>query len=60
MVDIVKPPCNSIIIHDFYTYPHLFFGDINFPNVDKCVKKIKNIGITWFIFILYIYKRMDK
>ena len=39
MVDIVKPPCSSIIIHDFYTYPHLLFVDIKYSHVDKCVKK---------------------
>ena len=51
MVDIVKPPCSITIIHDFYTYPHLFFWII-FPNVDLCAKKMNKIGITHFIFIL--------
>lgn len=60
MVDIVKPPCNSIIIHDFYTYPHLFFWDKFFPNVDLCAKKMNKIGITHFIFILYTYRIIDK
>lgn len=52
MVDIVKPPCNITIIHDFYTYPHLIFGDIKYAHVDKCVKKMNHIGITHFIFML--------
>ena len=60
MVDIVKPPCNSIIIHDFYTYPHLLFVDIKYPNVDKCAKKINKIGITHVIFILYTYQIVVK
>ena len=56
MVDIVKPPCSSIIIHDFihdfYTYPHLLFVDIKYSHVGKCVKKMNHIGITHFIFML--------
>ena len=52
MVDIVKPPCSITIIHDFYTYPHLFYWDKFFPNVDLCAKKMNKIGITHFIFIL--------
>ena len=52
MVDIVKPPCSSIIIHDFYTYPHLLFVEIKYTHGDKCVKKINKVGIIHFIFIL--------
>lgn len=60
MVDIVKPPCSITIIHDFYTYPHLFFVDIKYSHVDKCVKTINKIGITHIIFILYTYRIIDK
>lgn len=60
MVDIVKPPCSITIIHDFYTYPHLLFVDIKYPNVDKCAKKINKIGITHAIFILYTYQIVVK
>ena len=55
MVDIVKPPCSITIIHDFYTYPHLFFWDKFLPNVDLCVKKIEqNRDNSLYIHIKYI------
>ena len=60
MVDIVKPPCSITIIHDFYTYTHLFFWDKSFPNVDLCAKKMNKIGITHVIFILYTYQIVVK
>lgn len=60
MVDIVKPPCSITIIHDFYTYPHLLFVDIKYPNVDKWAKKTNKIGITHVIFILYTYQIVVK
>ena len=55
MVDIVKPPCSITIIHDFYTYPHLFFWDKSFPNVDLCAKKNEqNRDNSLYIHIKYI------
>lgn len=55
MVDIVKPPCSITIIHDFYTYPHLFFWDKFFSNVDLCVKKNEqNRDNSPYIHIKYI------
>ena len=55
MVDIVKPPCNITIIHDFYTYPHLFFWDKFFSQCGlMCKKNEQNQDNSLYIHIIHI------
>lgn len=54
MVDIVKPPCNITIIHDFYTYPHLFFWDKFFPMWTYVQKNEQNQDNSLYIHIIHI------
>lgn len=54
MVDIVKPPCSITIIHDFYTYPHLFFWDKFFPMWTYVQKNEQNQDNSLYIHIKYI------